>query len=63
MQAHDKTNVIALREEGFTVKRAGGKVGILTAGTSDMVAGEMDVISSRLMGEVQSLLTLRIGLR
>ncbi|MEM2122455.1 MAG: nickel pincer cofactor biosynthesis protein LarB [Candidatus Bathyarchaeia archaeon] len=40
LQVNDKVGVIVIRKRGFEVEKTGGKVGILTAGTSDIPIAE-----------------------
>jgi len=53
LQVDDKLGLIVIKKEGFEVKKTGGKVGILTAGTSDIpVAEEARVIAEEMGCEV-----------
>ena len=53
LQVDDKVGLIVIKMKGFEVKRTGGKVGILTAGTSDIpVAEEAKIIAEEMGCEV-----------
>jgi hypothetical protein len=53
LQVDDKVGVVVIKKKGFEVKRTGGKVGILTAGTSDIsVAEEAKVVAEEMGCEV-----------
>lgn len=53
LQVDDKVGLMVVKRKGFEVKRTGGKVGILTAGTSDIpVAEEARVIAEEMGCEV-----------
>jgi len=53
LQVDDKVGLIVVKRKGFEVKKTGGKVGILTAGTSDIpVAEEARVIAEEMGCEV-----------
>ncbi|MFQ6075942.1 MAG: nickel pincer cofactor biosynthesis protein LarB [Candidatus Bathyarchaeia archaeon] len=50
---NDKAGMMIIRKEGFEIRRTGGKVGILTAGTSDIpVAEEARIIAEEMGCEV-----------
>jgi NCAIR mutase (PurE)-related protein len=40
VQIHEKAKMIVIRKKGFTVQSTGGKIGLLTAGTSDIPVAE-----------------------
>jgi NCAIR mutase (PurE)-related protein len=49
----DKARMVIIKKEGFVTKKTGGKIGILTAGTSDIsVAEEARVIAEEMGCEV-----------
>jgi len=53
IEIHERAKIVVLKKEGFRVERTGGKVGILTAGTSDIgVAEEARVIAEEMGCEV-----------
>lgn len=53
LQVDDKAGLIVIKRKDFEVKRTGGKVGILTAGTSDIpVAEEVRIIAEEMGCEV-----------
>ena len=53
VEVHERARIVVLKREGFRVERTGGKVGILTAGTSDIrVAEEARVIAEEMGCEV-----------
>jgi len=53
LQINNKAKIVVLKKKGFTVKKTGGKVGVLTAGTSDIpVAEEARVIAEEMGCEV-----------
>lgn len=53
LHVDEKVGMVVIKRRGFEVKRTGGKVGILTAGTSDIpVAGEARVIAEEMGCEV-----------
>jgi hypothetical protein len=53
LQVNDKARIAVIKKKGFEVKRTGGKVGILTAGTSDIpVAEEAQVMAEEMGCEV-----------
>jgi len=53
LQANDKVGLMVIKRKDFKVKKTGGKVGILTAGTSDIpVAEEARVIAEEMGCEV-----------
>jgi len=53
LQVDDKIGLMVIKKKSFEVKRTGGKVGILTAGTSDIpVAEETRVIAEEMGCEV-----------
>lgn len=53
LHADNKAGLMVIKKKGFEVKRTGGKVGILTAGTSDIpVAEEARVIAEEVGCEV-----------
>ena len=49
LQIHDKARLVVIKQKAFAVKLTGGKVGLLTAGTSDIpVAEEAKVIAEEM---------------
>ena len=53
VEVHERARIVVLKREGFRVERTGGKVGILTAGTSDIrIAEEAGVIAEEMGCEV-----------
>jgi pyridinium-3,5-biscarboxylic acid mononucleotide synthase len=55
IQINEKAKMIIAKKNGFETKKTGGKIGILTAGTSDIsVAEEAKVISQEMGCEVYS---------
>jgi NCAIR mutase (PurE)-related protein len=49
LQVHDKARMIVIKKKTFAIKPAGGKIGLLTAGTSDIpVAEEAKVIAEEM---------------
>jgi len=50
LQIHDKARMIVIRKKNFTVEKSGGKIGILTAGTSDIPVAEEARIIAEEMG-------------
>ncbi len=53
IEIHERARIVVLKKEGFRVERTGGKVGILTAGTSDIrIAEEARVIAEEMGCEV-----------
>jgi NCAIR mutase (PurE)-related protein len=53
MKSYDKAKMIVIKKKDFTVKSTGGKIGLLTAGTSDIpVAEEARVIAEEMGCEV-----------
>jgi len=53
LQVSNRVSMIIVRKKGFEAKRTGGKVGILTAGTSDIpVAEEARVVAEEMGCEV-----------
>jgi hypothetical protein len=53
VQLNKKARMIVVKKEGFTVNKTGGKVGIITAGTSDIpVAEEARIIAEEMGCEV-----------
>ncbi|MFQ6080910.1 MAG: nickel pincer cofactor biosynthesis protein LarB [Candidatus Bathyarchaeia archaeon] len=53
LHVDNKVGLMVIKKKGFEVKRTGGKVGILTAGTSDIpVAEEVRVIAEEMGCEV-----------
>ncbi|RLI44641.1 nickel pincer cofactor biosynthesis protein LarB [Candidatus Bathyarchaeota archaeon] len=53
LQVDNRVSMIVIKKKGFEVKRTGGKVGILTAGTSDIsIAEEARVIAEETGCEV-----------
>lgn len=49
LQVHDKAKIIVIKKKGFAIKNTGGKIGLLTAGTSDIpVAEEAKVIAEEM---------------
>lgn len=49
LQVNEKARMVVVKKEGFSVKSTGGKIGILTAGTSDIpVAEEARVVSEEM---------------
>jgi len=53
LQVNDKVGIAVIKKKGFEVEKTGGKIGILTAGTSDIpVAEEAKVIAVEMGCEV-----------
>lgn len=53
LDIYDKARMIVIKKKGFNVKRTGGKIGILAAGTSDIpVAEEARIIAEEMGCEV-----------
>jgi len=53
LQVNDKVGIAVIKKKGFEVEKTGGKIGILTAGTSDIpVAEEAKVIAQEMGCEV-----------
>jgi hypothetical protein len=53
LQVNNSAGIVVIKKKGFEVKRTGGKVGILTAGTSDIsVAEEAKVVAEEMGCEV-----------
>lgn len=53
LQVNDRVGIAVIRKKGFEVEKTGGKIGILTAGTSDIrVAEEAKVIAVEMGCEV-----------
>jgi NCAIR mutase (PurE)-related protein len=53
VKIHDKARMVAIKAKNFATRKTGGKVGILTAGTSDIpVAEEARVIAEEMGCEV-----------
>ncbi len=49
LQVHDKAKIIVMKKKTFVIKPTGGKIGLLTAGTSDIpVAEEAKVIAEEM---------------
>jgi len=60
MDVNEKARTVVLRRKGFTVKKTGGKIGIITAGTSDIPVAEEARVIAEEMG-CQVLTTYDIG--
>lgn len=55
LQIDSRSGMIVVKKKGFEIKRMGGKVGILTAGTSDIpVAEEARVVAEEMGSEVMT---------
>ena len=53
LEIYDKARIMVIRRKGFRMEKTGGKIGILTAGTSDIpVAEEARVIAEEMGCEV-----------
>jgi hypothetical protein len=53
LQVHERAKIIVIKKKGFKVEKTGGRVGILTAGTSDIpVAEEARIIVEEMGCEV-----------
>lgn len=53
LQVHERAKIIVIKKKGFKVEKTGGRVGILTAGTSDIpVAEEARIIAEEMGCEV-----------
>ena len=53
VQINKKARMIVIKKEGFTIEKTGGKVGIITAGTSDIpIAEEARIIAEEMGCEV-----------
>jgi hypothetical protein len=53
LQVDDKAGIVVIKNKGFEVKKTGGEVGILTAGTSDIpVAEEARIVAEEMGCEV-----------
>jgi len=50
IQIYDKARIIVIRKKGLVVEKIGGKIGILTAGTSDIPVAEEARIIAEEMG-------------
>jgi pyridinium-3,5-biscarboxylic acid mononucleotide synthase len=50
MEINDKAKMIVIKNKNFTVKPTGGKIGILTAGTSDIPVAEEAKLVAQEMG-------------
>jgi len=50
LQVHEKARIIVVKKKGFRVEKTGGKIGILTAGTSDIPVAEEARIMAEEMG-------------
>ncbi len=62
IEVNDKARIAVVKTKGFSVKKTGGKVGILTAGTSDIpVAEEARVISEQMGCEVYASYDLGVA--
>ena len=55
LQLNEKARMAVLKRKGFVIERTGGRVGVLTAGTSDIpIAEEVKVVAEELGCEVLS---------
>jgi len=55
LESDKRLRTIVIRKKGFTVKKTGGKIGILTAGTSDIpIAEEAKIIAKEMGCEVMT---------
>lgn len=53
MRIYEETGIVAVRKKGFEIKKTGGKIGILAAGTSDIpVAEEAKIVAEEMGCEV-----------
>ncbi len=53
VKVYDKARIVVVSKAGFKVKRTGGKIGVLTAGTADIsVAEEAAIVAERMGCEV-----------
>jgi pyridinium-3,5-biscarboxylic acid mononucleotide synthase len=62
IKTYDKANMAVIKKKGFAIKSTGGRIGILTAGTSDIpVAEEARVIAEEMGCEVYSAYDLGVA--
>jgi pyridinium-3,5-biscarboxylic acid mononucleotide synthase len=62
LHVNAKARIVVIKKPGFTTKKTGGKIGVLTAGTSDIpVAEEAKVIAEEMGCEVYSSYDLGVA--
>ena len=50
LRPNETAKIIVLRREGFKIEKTGGRIGILSAGTSDIPVAEEALITAQMMG-------------